>query len=189
VSEPETITYQGQSYRLRDEAFWHVSAANALIYHNAFIAKGLVHSISFTSEMAGLKDVVSPYSFRARFDDKEQLWERLRKETAAERPSRIGAFFLVETEDRAREIADRWFVGEQRRIIKTRVIEGSALFRADAHWLDSQTADWERSARRYWGEEQSEAPAPEILVHGAVYFPDWQEPPFGLFAGLLPKST
>jgi hypothetical protein len=188
MAELETISHQGRVHKLLEPIFWHVSSGSGGIYHNAFLAKGFLPSMSLTNQMPGLEDAVSPYSFRARFDEKEQLWERVRKEINEALPSRVGAFFLVESESRAKEIADRWFAGEQRNIVKARVIAGSVLFRADARWLDSRRENWEAKARRYWAGDVSELPMWEILAHGAVYFPDWQKPPFGLFAGILPIS-
>jgi hypothetical protein len=32
----------------------------------------------------------------------------------------------------------------------------------------------------YWAGEMSADPIPEIIVHGTIFFPDWQRPPFGL---------
>lgn len=184
MSEQEAITYQSRTYQLLGKSFWHVSAANGLIFHNAFLGKGVVPSISLTNQIPGLEDVVSPYSFKARSDEKEKLWERVRKEINEALPSRLGAFFVVESEDRAKEIAARWFAGEQRNIIKTRIVAGSKIFCADAHWLDSKEENWEEAARRYWNAEKSDRLMVEILVEGLVYFPDWENPPFGLFPGL-----
>ena len=37
--------------------------------------------------------------------------------------------------------------------------------------------------RKYWAGELTDDPMPEAILHGVAYFPDWENPPFGSFAG------
>ena len=44
----------------------------------------------------------------------------------------------------------------------------------DARWLDCVDAGmWEGHASCYWRGIMTEQPFPEVLVHGAVFFPEW----------------
>jgi hypothetical protein len=185
----ETVTCKGRTHALNDETYWHAAPPRGTsLYHNAFIHEGFVATISLLNAIPETKDALSPYSFKAQNDPKEQIWERVRKEVNANLPSRNGAMFLTGDEAEAKALAAKWFPNENRNILKTRVIKGSAIIRVDAHWLDCQQDEgaWEANALNYWTGERTADPTLEYLVHGSVYFPDWKEKPFGHFAGLLP---
>ena len=76
-------------------------------------------------------------------------------------------------------------------LLKVRVDRNAKILRADAGWLDAQESQWTSNATRYWKGEMTADPHPEIIVEGAVYFPDWQDPPFGKFVGIMapPKAA
>ena len=149
-----------------------------------FLGKGLSPTLS----ALGLADAVTPYSLGGRQNPKELLWDDVRKNINKRLPSRLGAMFLVTSEEHAHAIKAKWFANEERIILRARVAVGSVTFIADAKLLDAAQPDWQTSAERYWKAEASSDPRPEVIVHGRVYFPDWEKPPFGQFAGMLPGS-
>ena len=68
-------------------------------------------------------------------------------------------------------------------ILAVRVLLGSRIHKRDSKWLDSYEHEWEAKARKYWAGELTDDPMPEAILHGVAYFPDWENPSFGSFAG------
>jgi len=180
----ETVVCRDQTYVLLPKEYWHlVHPTKGDMFHNAYLQEGLLRSASAISRIDGLELVVSPYSLTAMTDDKEQVWERVRASSFGSLPSRVRALFLLDSKDIVTRVLREWFGNEGRHVVKSRIVAMSAFHRADAKWLDCLENDWEDHARRYWSGEMSDDPIPEVLVDGAVYFPDWREPPFGMLQG------
>jgi hypothetical protein len=182
----DVTDHTGRVVQLHDDILYHVALPpkKTTLYHNAFLGKGLAATVS----AMGLADVVTPYSSGGRQNPKELLWDDVRKKIDERLPSRLGAMFLVSSEEHAHAIKAKWFANEERIILRARVAVGSVTFIADAKLLDAAQPDWQTSAERYWKAEASSDPRPEVIVHGRVYFPDWEKPPFGQFAEMLPGS-
>jgi hypothetical protein len=177
----ETIVARGVERKLLPGTRWHLAHPQyMMLFHNVRNGEGVIPSISLAVGVPGQEDMVNPQIIEAQNDPKEQVWERVRKETDTSLPTRNGAFFVVSDAEAAETINQRWFYGDNRHLLATRVIEGSTVFEADASWLDSTEGQWEESARNYWTGKSSATPIRELLIHGAVYFPEWRKPPFGL---------
>jgi hypothetical protein len=184
----EIVICKGQHYNLLPGSCWHLThATQSTLRHNVFLYEGLCRSISL--DQAALPGIVSWQSLKGMIDEKEKTWERVRLATAPDAPTRNGAIFLFDDQALAQDRVAKWFGGQDRILLEARIVKGSSTLRTDAHWLDADRSHWEASARSYWSGEMSATPSPEILVHGAVYFPGWKNPPFGLFAGMMPETS
>jgi hypothetical protein len=178
----ENIVARGKTLRLILGTKWHLAHPQyMMLFHNVRNGEGVIASISAAAQVPGQEDMVNPQIIKAQNDPKEQAWERVRKEMDSGLPTRNGAFFVVADEAAAEAINHRWFRGDNRHLLATRVIAGSSIFEADASWLDGSATEWEQNARNYWSGKMSANPMREQLIHGAVYFPEWKCPPFGLF--------
>jgi hypothetical protein len=177
----DTIDFNGQMLTLLPETNWHLAHPDySALFNNVYLSKGTLLTISAVRQKQGMENAVNPQITKAMNDPKEQLWEQVRKEVDPNLPSRIGAFFVVKDKQAATTIDDRWFKGENRHLLLTRPVKGSVIFDTDASWLDASQSAWEDSAKQYWKGSISKSPMPERLVHGAVYFPDWEKAPFGV---------
>jgi hypothetical protein len=181
-----TVTCLGQAYNVLPKKYWHLAhpTAGALL-HNVPLHEGLCFSISTVNRMPNLENAVSEYAIKVMTDEKEGVWERVRTDEFPDLPSRKGAVFLLDDIELAKQVRGTWFEGQERHLLEAHIIYGSRLHRADSGWLDCIPENWEEYARRYWHGDMNENAIPEVLVDGAVYFPAWDKPPFGLFAGML----
>ena len=175
------IEINGHTFEFFPKKYWHLAHPNSLLLHNAPLSKGFCFSISFVNQMPNLENAVSPYALRVMFDEKEGVWEHVRKNKFPDLPSRKGAFFLLDDIELANQLNETWFKGEERHVLETYIRDGSNLHRADSRWLDCTTENWEENAMRYWKGDMNENAISEVLVHGAVYFPGWDKPPFGMW--------
>jgi hypothetical protein len=178
-----TTHWNGATYQLRPEKYWHGVRSDSHLLHNVHLGEGVTHSISFHRKNG--EHAVSPYGFVRGPSPKETSWDETRKAIAPDAPTRVHALFLFDEERIARDIVATWFVGEDRTLLKARVDLKAKILRVDARWLDAHEPQWTANASRYWRGEMTADPRPEIIVEGAVYFPDWRDPPFGKFAGLM----
>lgn len=178
----ESITLGDQRFAFIDGMYWHLATQDSLLLHNVPLGNGIAPTISFMVNQGGLKGAVTPYAAARGDSPKEELWEEVRKRVAPTSPTRIGAMFLIDSEASAAEINERWFRGENRHLLRARVVGGiSKVAKVDANWLDGLEPTWRERAAKYWSGAISETPRPEIIVEGVVYFPDWEQPPFGSF--------
>ena len=180
---PEAVTCRGVVYEILRGEFWHLSLPNSFLLNNVYLSEGLLLSMSVMNRMPGLDGAVTLHSAKARSDDKEQMWEHGRLRINPNLPSRIGATYLVETEEGAKLIEERWFGGQERLHLKANVVAGSKVFHGDATWLEASKEQWEESAERYWRGQRTDNPIMEVIIDGAVYFPGWRERPFGRIVG------
>jgi hypothetical protein len=114
---------------------------------------------------------------------KEQVWEEVRLRVSPDRPSRMGALYLFPTEAEAELALADWFKDSGRIPLEVVVPLQTQAHLADAKWLDCLEPEWTDCATTYWMGEMTAAPRRELLVHGPVYFPGWQAPPFGPLQG------
>lgn len=183
----DIITARGQQWPLLPGTYWHLAARDSLLLHNVPLSQGVSLSMSMLRQQEGMQDAVTPYLVAHGQSAKELIWEQARRPAGDTLPSRLGAMFVVESRAIAEMLASLWFAGEDRHLLAVRVVAGSAVARLDARWLDGEGRDWPHRAASYWRGELTDNPLPEVLVHGVVYFPDWQSPPFGL--GALAGAT
>ncbi len=175
------IENNGQASKFFPKTYWHLAHPGSFLLHNVFLSKGWCSSISYINTMPNLENAVSPYSLRAMFDEKERVWENVRKNKFPYLPSRKGAIFLLDDFEFSNQLNETWFRGEERLVLEVYVKEDSILHTADSLWLDCISEHWEENALRYWKGDMRENAIPEVLVHGDVYFQDWEKPPFGMF--------
>ena len=97
----ERVTCRGQQYALLPEGYWHLTDPSGLVLNNAFVSEGICRSVFAVNRMPGLAKAVSPYGLRSMQDKKEQCWETARQSENDNLPSRIGAVFLLESEELA----------------------------------------------------------------------------------------
>lgn len=187
AGKAEKVVCRGRELILMPDTHWHLAHPGYMIfYHNVRNGEGVIASLSLAKQVAGQEDMLNPQVMKAMNDPKEQIWERVREDINPQLPTRIGAFFMSANKVAASMINRRWFGGENRDLVAARAVEHSTIFNADASWLDSSKNEWEAAARKYWSGEATSNPMPEQLLHGAVYFPDWKKPPFGL--GGMPST-
>jgi hypothetical protein len=136
----------------------------------------------------GLEDAATFYGALNQHQDKEAIWEQIRLKDFGSLPTRQHALFLFNDEEQASTACKSWFVGQDRVIVEARIVRGATFHRADAVWLEGKPETWPLNAANYWRGKMTAYPRPEVIVDGAVYFPDWREKPFGLFAGLFPEE-
>jgi hypothetical protein len=178
----ETIIARGQSYKLQQGVYWHLVDANIgalTLLNNAFLAEGLIASISEFRRFPGLENATGPYALRAAFDPKEIVWETTRTRINPDLPSRNGSLYVFDRREIADAIGNIWFGEKPRHLVEARIVDGARVCRVDAKCLNCHPADWQRNAERYWSGEMSADPIPEILVDGWLYFPRWEHPLFG----------
>ncbi len=157
---------------------WHLTDSKQLL-HNAVVGKGFVPSVSLVAASLDNSGFVSPYQFFHQDKAKEALWEETRATHYPQKPSRMGGMFLLLSREDAEQAQRNWTFGS-RMLLRAIILptEGLKLHVGDSKWLNTLKDEWPEAAHRYWSGAMSDAPLREIIVHGQVYFPDWQKPPF-----------
>jgi hypothetical protein len=178
-----TISARGREYSILPQSLWHWTPAQTHLLRNVHICEGV-----FLSTSAARAEGLNAVTMHGAFGNlkKEAEWERVRLAVNAQLPTRQHAFFAFDTEDAATHAKNKWYPDEDRLRIEARAAAGAKMHRADSLLLDCQPAQWAANAERYWRGEMTDDPLPEIVFEGFAYFPGWREPPFGLFAGMLP---
>lgn len=119
----------------------------------------------------------TPYSFSRRDDSKERLFERVRAERYAALPTRLKSLFVFDDYSLVERAQREWFSDSPKLVYECRIAEGAITHRADAQLLNAHSEEWEENASLYWSGRMTTRPFPEILVRGALYFPNWQSFP------------
>lgn len=158
------------------KTFYHaIDSTNEIFCHNIKLNDGRVISASFLkAEDPKLEGVVSPYQAFTREHAKEKVFEKIRKETFRDCPSRSGALFLFENLDLAKEVNMIWWDGK-RVILSAKIIEAGCIGRYDSKHLDTLPQKWTDAARKYWSGILTPKPVPEVLVNGIVQLYGWEQ--------------
>jgi hypothetical protein len=162
-----------------DEPYWHMPDNNypfgEIFYNNTACGLGVIFSHSVISASAPFGDAVqSPYSAFNNNKEKERVFEEVRTKDFPELPSRLKAFYLFDHLKLAERDNREWFGNSPRTLVECRLLRDARFHRADCTWLNSSQDQWPEMARRYWSGEMSEAPFPEIVLHGGIYCLHWQ---------------
>ncbi|MBB4001577.1 hypothetical protein GGR03_000624 [Aurantimonas endophytica] len=168
---------------------WHL--ADQMLLHNAWIGKGYADTFSELQEMPGLSDVTTRYAFHTSQADerssKEDAWETVRREQFDHLPSRRKALFAFMSREDAERAALTWGGDLRDRVpVRLHYLPNTLIHVADSRLLDCQPVDWRQRALIYWRGECSANPLKEVILHGRVYFPDWESSPFGLMETKTP---
>jgi hypothetical protein len=183
-----TITAHGRIYELRPERYWHLTPPyGSYLLNNAYVGQGICWSTSAVRREPGLGQAITKYGAFGNVE-KENAWERARQIVDRDLPPRQHALFLFDDEAMADRARQTWFPDQDRLLLDARIATGARVHRAESRWLDCDQPRWDENAGRYWRGEMTADPLPEIVVDGAVYFPRWKQPPFGVGAGLLSNS-
>ena len=108
--------------------------------------------------------------------------EETRAKLFPHRPSRKNALFLL---DAASVIAakNKWYNDNvQKYVLRVKVAHDANLHRADVNWFDHPDFfNSDEVVRNYWEGVLTRHPIIEVIVDGWVYFPMWNEDPFGRY--------
>lgn len=168
---------------MSDNLYWHAIPVSGLwaqlFFNNVRVGQGELFSVSLLNEAyRGTADARTGYGNKGRDDPKEQVFEQVRQARFPQRPSRIDCLFLFDDPNYAEMAATRWFAAETRLIVEARLVVGATTHRGDARWLDlAASQSPEDCAVAYWQGELTPDAVPEIIVHGRVFFPRWEEFP------------
>ncbi len=58
-----------------------------------------------------------------------------------------------------------------------RLLVGAVTHKADTTWLNCHEDEWVNCANKYWSGLMSNDAFPEVIAHGAIYFPNYKEFP------------
>jgi hypothetical protein len=183
------IMARNETYLVEAKPYWHlVGAGGGMLLHNVRNHEGICWSMSVMRNVADLQDTGSLYGMFNPNPEKESVWEAARLAINSDLPPRMHALFLFDDEEIAKRANDSWFAGQNRLKVEARMTNVSKGHRADGRWIeDGDSHRWRSNAEQYWRGAMTVDPLPEIIVHGAVYFPGWRERPFGFFGqGYLP---
>lgn len=176
----EIVTAHGK-LQVSEQPFWHLAGDPFITINNLRVGKGCIASISMT----GINGAVTPYSWHAMQDRKEQVFEQVRQGIYPTLPSRMaGCLYLFHDRELAERKRREWFGREDRLLLECRLTDLAVAHTADAYWLDDSRGEmWTENANRYWRGELSASRSSEVLVHGIVYVPEWELLPWPLIPG------
>lgn len=164
---------------LYPEIYWHLADRSSLIFHNAYLGKGFLSTISLlaTGDLAG---ATTPYAHLNHEQDKEQLFEAIRTADYPNCPTRIKSFYCFASKADADRAKAEWYHGQEKELVEVQIVKPSVFHRADSKLLDGGRDAWEKNAHLYWKGATTNDPLLETIVHGMVFFPGWERSPFGL---------
>ena len=160
--------------------FWHLTSKgfNPLL-HNARLGKGWTVSMDVLAQVA--PGATTLYAHLNDEQKKERLWEDVRKRIGADvLPPRLCSFFAFVSREDARRAQAAWNLPD-RHLVEVYAGPDAKVHLADSSHLNSSEAEWTEAAEAYWLGKMTEAPLVEVLISGPIFFPGWEEPPFGLF--------
>ncbi|WP_028747998.1 hypothetical protein [Rhizobium mesoamericanum] len=156
-----------------DKTFWYTDPTGTVL-HNAKLRKGWVLTVSSLARTPGLENATTRYTAFHRDREKEALWEKIRSEEFADKPTRMKAMFLFTSEEDVETAMQTWFKGEDRDILAVQVPKASNLHIADSKHLDAPQSDWDAAARLYWSGNQTDTPLLEAVLDGEAFIRDWE---------------
>ena len=158
-----------------EKTLWHLVSGRSFFYNNVRAGKGALLSVS-----AGIRaepqlhDAHTLYSFSRQMEEKEALFEKVRLEKFPHRPSRLKTLYVFDDYSLVQRALAEWFPNEKKEVHECRVLLGSVTHRADTSWLNRSPNEWASRAEKYWEGMMTDSPFPEVLIHGALYFPEWR---------------
>ncbi|MCH7772650.1 MAG: DUF2441 domain-containing protein [Bacteroidetes bacterium] len=166
--------------QIDDKKYWHlvpVSGFSADIFkNNVRVGKGALLSVSAGIEAEPeIHNAQTPYSLANINNPKENTFEEIRQQKYPMLPSRIKNLYVFDDYNLVKRAMNELFSNDTKSIHECRLLTGSVTHKADTTWLNCTQDQWETYANQYWGGVDSNSPFHEILVHGVIYFPDWQE--------------
>jgi hypothetical protein len=159
-----------------DVPYWHLAAPSPFFYKTVKAGMGgllsleaaiAAHDPSFCNPGRPRPAIVAP-------DLRESIFEEVRQALNPKLPSRLKSLHVFDDHALVERALKERSANEQQASHECRLIEGSVIHKADAAWLNADESQWRESAEKYWHGLMTHTPFPEILVLGAVYFPDWQ---------------
>lgn len=151
------------------------------------IGKGALLSVSAGIEAEPqIHNAQTLYSLARITDTKEALFEEIRRTRYPHRPPRLKSLYVFDDYALVHRALTEWFPTAKKIVYECRILVGAVTHKADTNWLNCLPNQWTVNAQRYWEGEMSDAPFPEVLVHGALYFPSWESFPT---ANNLMKAT
>lgn len=175
------IEYRGALQEVNETEYWHLVASGCygdMFYNNVKCERGFLHSVSYMIELdPNLASAVTPYSMFKNDQEKEAVFERVRIESYVSKPSRMKAIFALHAEEDVVRVMREWFPNEARTPHRAWILNHSRIHVADSKWLNQERDQWESAAHSYWSGERTSNPLEEVIVHGTLYFPDWENFP------------
>jgi hypothetical protein len=167
-----------------DQPYWHLVSGSGLsahlFYNNVRVGKGALLSVSAGIQAEPeIENAQTPYSMSRINDKKESIFEKVRRTDFPTCPPRFKTLYVFDDYRFVERALNEWFPNETKVVYECRILIGSVTHRAETVWLNSLPEQWEEYAQKYWRGEMSANPFPEVLIHGAIYFPDWEAFPKG----------
>lgn len=161
-----------------DTPYWHLVGASWLFYNNVRVGKGALLSVSAGIEAEPhIQNAHTPYSLARLDDEKEALFEEIRRTKYPHCPSRLKTLYVFDDYALVLRALNEWFQNQNMTIHECRILVGSVTHKVDTGWLNSWPNEWPVAAQRYWEGQLSDNPFPEVLVHGSLYFSGWESFP------------
>ncbi|PLK49559.1 hypothetical protein C0V76_03735 [Uliginosibacterium sp. TH139] len=102
------------------------------------------------------------------------MFEEIRSARYPTCPPRLKSLYVFDDYALVERALREWFQNERKVVRECRLLVGAVTHKADTAWLNAHPAQWAQFAERYWVGEMTDNPFPEVLVHGALYFPEWE---------------
>jgi hypothetical protein len=162
-----------------DAPYWHLVSIKfpclPIFYNNVSVGMGALPSVSAGIEAEPhTHNAQTPYSIARRDDEKEALFEDIRCKRFQHRPSRFKALYVFDDYSLVQRALSEWFPNEKKIVHECRILLRSVTHKADTVWLKASRDQWAVNAEKYWEGAMTAMPFPEVLVHGAIYFPGWE---------------
>jgi hypothetical protein len=158
-----------------DAPYWHLVGAPWLFFNNVRVGRGALLSVSAGIEAEPhIHNAQTPYSSAGCNDSKEALFEEIRRTRYSHRPSRMKTLYVFDDYSLVQRALMEWFPNKNKTVYECRLLLGSVTHKTDTVLLNALPNQWAVNAVRYWEGAMTDTPFPEILVHGALYFPEWE---------------
>jgi hypothetical protein len=170
------IDYLGALEEVDEKPSWHFASASdwSVFFNNVKTGKGIIHSVSYMIQLdPNLSSATTPYDIVNGNTDKEVTYERVRSERFAHLPSRKKSLFVFPDKETAEQANKVWFPGEGRIAYEAWIMRHSNTHIGDSRWLNEE--DWGVAAEKYWAGVMTDSPLVEVVVHGTLYFPNWEK--------------
>jgi hypothetical protein len=163
---------------INEKPYWHLISEQGFFYNNVRVAKGALLSVSAgIAAEPHIESAQTLYSLYRSSDQKEIVFEKIRQQYYPELPPRLKTLYVFDDYSFVERALNEWFQDEAKIVHECRMLVGNKTHKADTFWLNSNADQWKICAKNYWSGEMSPEPFPEIIVHGALYFPEWQNFP------------